>query len=32
VPNLALQLGVVVLMIGLFRWESDKDWNLFPLK
>jgi len=24
-PNLALQLGVVGLMVGLFRWESDKD-------
>ena len=31
-PNLALQIGVVALMVGLFRWESSKDWNTFPLK
>ncbi|MBD2655080.1 DUF3493 domain-containing protein [Synechocystis sp. FACHB-383] len=24
-PNLALQLGVVALMAGLFRWESGKN-------
>lgn len=23
-PNIALQLGVVALMVGLFRWESRK--------
>ncbi len=23
-PNLALQIGVVVLMIGLFRWDKSR--------
>ncbi len=23
-PNLALQLGVIALMVGLFRWEESK--------
>lgn len=23
-PNLALQIGVVALMVGLFRWENRK--------
>ncbi|NER36881.1 MAG: DUF3493 domain-containing protein [Oscillatoria sp. SIO1A7] len=24
-PNLALQIGVVALMVGLFRWENRKS-------
>lgn len=24
-PNFALQLGVVALMVALFRWETDKE-------
>ena len=24
-PNLALQIGVVALMVGLFRWENRDD-------
>ena len=23
-PNLALQLGIIALMVGLFRWEESK--------